>query len=184
MNFRCRSVLFCIPVFFLILSLECAQKKESAPDAGTPQQQELQSILTKSTTVKKSDTLTEPNHILAIDGLDSLNAIVDASPGKLLVFDMYADWCMPCRMLAPLYDSLAHTHGEKASFFRVDVQKNQDIAYAFKVQSIPLIVFIKDKEILHAATGLNSRDHYEKIISTCSAATSAAECKEKLKNVL
>lgn len=170
-----------ISTIFLVPA--CNTSKPASKNDTSPMQKELQSVLEKDTGTE-SENDTAQSDIKVIEGLDELNSIVENTPGKLLVFDLYADWCMPCRILAPLYDSLSEAHSEKASFFRVDVQRHQDIAYAFKVQSIPLVVFIKDKEIVHAVTGLNPRNYYEKILTTCSNDCSAAECKEKLKKLL
>jgi len=184
MNFRSTFSLLCLPVFFSLVAFNCAQKNQPLKESTTPMQKELQSLLEKG---EKStpDTLPPPEeYIKVVNGLDSLNALIDSSTGKLLVFDLYADWCMPCKLLAPLYDSLASAHGEKAAFFRVDVQRNQEIAAAFNVQGIPMVLFIKDKEVVHASMGLNNREHYEKVLVACSEATSVAECKEKLKNIL
>ena len=124
------------------------------------------------------------HHIGSITNLDNLNAILEGTPGKLLVFDLYADWCVPCKILAPLYDSLAVKHGELADFYRVDVQRNPDIAAAFGVQGIPFVVFMKNREIVHAITGLNPPESYERVITTCGGTASVKECRENLNKPL
>jgi|GEM_PF-292961 len=119
-----------------------------------------------------------------ISSLESLNSIVESNPGKLLVFDLYADWCAPCKILAPLYSDIAKDHAKKAQFFRVDVQRNQDIASAFRVRGIPYVVFIKDKEVVHALAGLNTREQYERVITSCGNDIPLAECKKHLEQSL
>lgn len=184
MNVRINACVFLVVMVALLFTLNCTENKASAESTSTPEQKKLQSLLAKSNNHDSTASESKPDHITSIDGLDELNSIISSTPGRLLVFDLYADWCMPCKMLAPLYDSLASTHRERASFFRVDVQRHQDVAQAFRVQSIPLVVFIKDKEIVHSVPGLNTRNHYEKILTTCSAASTAAECKKKLEELL
>ena len=120
----------------------------------------------------------------SISSLDHLNSIIDETPGKLLVFDLYADWCSPCKMLAPVFSSLAATHGNHARFFRIDVQNNPDIASAFGVRGIPYVVFIKDKEVVHALTGLNPKETYERVITTCGSSITVGECRAGLENSL
>jgi thiol-disulfide isomerase/thioredoxin len=120
----------------LILALFAASCDKNGPSPKEPASKELSG---KSAAIKDS-TENKESYVKTISGLDNLNSIVDSTPGRLLVFDLYADWCMPCKILAPLYDTLAKDHKEKANFYRVDVQKHQDIAAAFKVQGIPLVL--------------------------------------------
>ena len=124
------------------------------------------------------------NPVETIDSLDQLISIVEGTPGKLLVFDIYADWCKPCIMLAPTFSKLASDHSKHARFFRIDIQRNPDIASAFRVRSIPLVVFMKDKEVVHAVSGLKPRENYERVITTCGQSVSAAECRTKLEERL
>ncbi len=146
------------------------------------QQAQSEDTAPESTTV--ADSTAPPQEkkepVSSIGDLDKLNAIVEGTPGKLLVFDLYADWCVPCKILAPLYDSLAVKHGKSADFYRVDVQHSQDIAAAFGVRGIPFVVFMKDKKVVHAITGLNPAESYERVITTCGGSASVSECQEKL----
>jgi thioredoxin 1 len=130
-----------------------------------------------------ADTTQKKNSVESIGNLDSLNALVDGTPGKLLVFDLYADWCRPCRMLAPVFHTLADTHQKNARFFRIDVQSNPDIAQAFGVRGLPYVVFIKDKKVVHALTGLNPTESYERVITTCGAAATVEECEAGLEKL-
>jgi thioredoxin 1 len=118
----------------------------------------------------------EKEPIQNITDFDHFNSVVEGTPGKLLVFDLYADWCRPCRMLAPTFLSLARTHGATVNFYRVDIQKHQDIAMALQVNGIPHVVFIKDKEVVRTVVGLNPAETYEKILTACDSTVSAAEC--------
>ena len=146
------------------------------------QPEQSQSMAPESTVV--GDSTSPPQEkkepVSSIGDLDKLNAIVEGTPGKLLVFDLYADWCVPCKILAPLYDSLAVKHGKSADFYRIDVQRSQDIAAAFGVRGIPFVVFMKDKKVVQAITGLNPAESYERVITTCGGSASVSECQEKL----
>jgi thioredoxin 1 len=126
----------------------------------------------------------EKKGIETVTGLDHLNSIVENTPGKLLVFDLYADWCHPCKILAPVFSGLAADHAKSARFFRIDVGEHHDIAAAFRVRGIPLVVFIKDKQVVKAFTGLNPKESYEKVLTTCGPSVSADECKAKLNGSL
>ena len=66
---------------------------------------------------------------------------------KLVVVDFYAEWCMPCLMLAPIIDDLAEEIKE-VKFVKINVDENQELASKYNVSSIPcLIVFKEGKEV-------------------------------------
>ena len=71
---------------------------------------------------------------------------------KLCVIDLYADWCGPCRMLAPV---LAELEGEYSDvkFCKVNVDNSPELARMFKVESIPLVAFVKNNTYLDMSLG-------------------------------
>ncbi len=71
---------------------------------------------------------------------------------KLCVIDLYADWCGPCRMLAPV---LAELEGEypDVKFCKVNVDNSPELARMFKVESIPLVAFVKNNTYLDMSLG-------------------------------
>ena len=84
-------------------------------------------------------------------------------PNKLMVFDLYADWCKPCKMLEPI---LAQISEEKKNvqFYRIDIEKNREIAAAFNASSIPLVVYFKNGEFLGKTVGLYQKEYYVEVI--------------------
>ena len=71
---------------------------------------------------------------------------------KLCVIDLYADWCGPCRMLAP---TLAELEGEypDVKFCKINVDNEMNLARLFKVESIPLVAFVKNNTYLDMSLG-------------------------------
>lgn len=61
---------------------------------------------------------------------------------KPIVIDLYATWCGPCRAIAPIIEELAEDYKGKVNFYKVDVDKQKEIAGFFNVSSIPYLVFI------------------------------------------
>ena len=71
----------------------------------------------------------------------------EVKDGEVIV-DFYADWCGPCKMLAPVFQELAKDMDGTAKFVKVDVDNTQDIAARFQVSSIPTVAILKDgKEV-------------------------------------
>ena len=58
------------------------------------------------------------------------------------VIDFYADWCQPCKMVAPIIEELSKEYEGKVNFFKVDTEAQQELAGAFGIQSIPSLLFI------------------------------------------
>ena len=58
------------------------------------------------------------------------------------VIDFYADWCQPCKMIAPIIEELSTEYEGKVNFFKVDTEAQQELAGAFGIQSIPSLLFI------------------------------------------
>ncbi len=57
------------------------------------------------------------------------------------VIDFYADWCKPCKMVAPIMDELAKEYDGKVKFYKVDTENERELAGAFGIRSIPSILF-------------------------------------------
>ncbi|MBX9013112.1 thioredoxin [Ligilactobacillus murinus] len=62
----------------------------------------------------------------------------------LVLVDFYADWCGPCKLLAPVLKTLEQEFGEQIKFVKVDVQQDQDLAVANNVMSIPTMLLFVD----------------------------------------
>ncbi len=73
---------------------------------------------------------------------ESFEADVLRSEIPVLV-DFYADWCAPCRRLAPVIDELAEEYNGDMRFVKVNVDDNASLAVQFGVQSIPTLIFFK-----------------------------------------
>jgi thioredoxin len=61
---------------------------------------------------------------------------------KPAIIDFYADWCGPCRAIAPSLEELAEEYGGKIYIYRVDTEKEQELAGVFGIRSIPSLLFI------------------------------------------
>jgi thioredoxin 1 len=58
------------------------------------------------------------------------------------IIDFYADWCGPCRMVAPLLEELSEEYSGKIIIYKVDTEAEEELSAVFRIQSIPSILFI------------------------------------------
>ena len=80
--------------------------------------------------------------------------------GTVLI-DFFADWCMPCLMMAPVIDELDEKFKGKIKFGKVDVGENQALAQKFEVSSIPNFVLFKDGKIAERFVGSMPEEEFE-----------------------
>ena len=72
--------------------------------------------------------------------------------------DFWAEWCMPCKMLAPTIDELATEFAGKVKVGKVDTDNNRDISLQFGISSIPTIILFKDGQMVKKFVGLQSKN--------------------------
>jgi len=82
---------------------------------------------------------------------------------SLVVVDFFAEWCMPCLMMAPIIDELAQKM-EDVKFVKINVDDNEEIAGKYEVRSIPTMIFFKGgKEVDKVVGGIDQEALEEKI---------------------
>lgn len=81
----------------------------------------------------------------------------------LAVIDLYADWCGPCRMLAPV---LAELEGEypDVKFCKINVDNDPELAKAFNVKNIPMVAFVKNNTFVDLSVGYVPKENLKKLI--------------------
>ena len=90
------------------------------------------------------------------------------SSGTVLV-DFSADWCGPCRMLAPILDALAKELEGRVKVVKVDVDESQSIATQYDISSVPTLLLFKDGQMKHRMTGLKDLASLKTIVEGLTA---------------
>lgn len=84
------------------------------------------------------------------------------SNNKVIV-DCYAEWCGPCNMMAPIIDELS-TEENDVSFFKVNIDDNDEIVNEYNIMSIPTLLVFKDGELKNTSVGLKSKDEIKDML--------------------
>jgi thioredoxin len=81
------------------------------------------------------------------------------------IIDFYADWCGPCKIVAPVLEEIAKDYDGKLDIYKVDTEKEQELATAFNIRSIPSLLFIPVGAQPQMAMGALPKASFEKAIS-------------------
>ena len=82
------------------------------------------------------------------------------SSDKPVLVDFWAEWCMPCGMLAPTIDELADEFDGRVKVGKVDTDSNRDVSAKFGISAIPTILLFKDGEVLRKFVGVTSKQEF------------------------
>ena len=82
----------------------------------------------------------------------------------LVVIDFWAEWCMPCLIIAPIVEELAKTHAGKVVFGKLNVDKNKATAVRYGITAIPALLFFKNGKLVDQVLGAVPRQHLEEKI--------------------
>lgn len=83
---------------------------------------------------------------------------------KLAVVDFMAQWCNPCKMLAPILAELAQDYKGKVFFGKIDIDRNPRITTQFGVQSVPMIAVFQNGKLIGMLPGLRNYNEYDMLI--------------------
>ena len=82
---------------------------------------------------------------------------------KPVLIDLWAAWCMPCRMLSPTVDALAEEL-EDVKVCKINVDEERELAQKFNVMSIPMLAVVKDRTVVASTVGVQSRENILRLL--------------------
>ena len=84
--------------------------------------------------------------------METFNDII--SSDQLVLVDFFATWCQPCKMMHPILEQLKAAVGDKLRIIKVDVDKHNEIAAQYRIQSVPTLKLFRNGEVLYRNSGV------------------------------
>jgi thioredoxin 1 len=105
----------------------------------------------------------ENNEVLILTKNNFEQEVINS--GKLVLVDFWAEWCGPCRIVAPVIEQLADEYQGKLIVGKVNVDNEEELAVQFRIMSIPTIILFKEGKIVERLTGARAREEFISVIN-------------------
>ena len=113
-----------------------------------------------ATNITKEDFAKKVYDVENVKSADDLKLIGD----KPVVIDFYAPWCGPCKMLEPIFDEVSEEYKGKVDFYKVDIDEEMEIAIAFGVRSVPMMLYIPTEGKPNLEVGAPNKDELKYLV--------------------
>ena len=97
--------------------------------------------------------------MVEINGQNFNREVLDSE--KDVLVDFWAPWCVPCKVIAPTVEKIAHEHGDRVKVAKANVDDNPDLATALSIFNIPTLVFFKSGKEHSRLIGVNTKEAIE-----------------------
>ena len=101
---------------------------------------------------------------MALEINDSTFETIVKQSAKLVVLDVWAQWCGPCRQVATIIDELAIEYDSRVVIGKVNVDESTEITSQYSIRNIPTVLFIKNGELVDKLVGAQSKSKFVDII--------------------
>ncbi len=122
------------------------------------------------------------SEMISILTAKEVQTVLERSGDSLIAFDLWAEWCGPCRALAPTLERIASNNKGRVTFYRINVDQVPEAGQAFQISGIPYVAFVKSKRVVASFTGAHQEEEYLQAIRQFSGA-SAAQAQPRPENL-
>ena len=152
-------IIFCVA--FLVGNLY-AQCTSPAPTHDNLDNSNVNTVTKETPAKSKVIKITQSEFAKKIFDYNDPQAVYTGK--KPIVVDCYADWCGPCRMLAPTVEELAEQYNGEVIFYKLNVDNAKELSKALEIRSIPTILYIKPNTQPQRTVGYLEKKELEKVI--------------------
>ena len=87
-----------------------------------------------------------------------------SKPGSFVLVDFWAEWCGPCKRLAPTIDALATEYAGRVTIGKLNVDDNPNTAFKYQIRGIPAMLLFKGGQVVEQVVGLTPKDELKRVI--------------------
>ena len=149
-----------IAILSLFMLVSCGNSKKE--NKKTEQVQDVENFVEEESLVKNLDYKTFVKKVWDIETYPDSFAYKSKLP---CIIDFYADWCGPCKRVAPIMEEIAQEYEDKIIVYKVNVDKEQKLPLIFKVKNIPTVFFLPTEGQPLSQVGALSKEEYISIIN-------------------
>ncbi|MGI6509453.1 MAG: thioredoxin [Erysipelotrichaceae bacterium] len=99
--------------------------------------------------------------MLEIITSENFDEVINSGP---VLVDFYADWCGPCKMIAPILEELSKAYKDEVRIVKVNVNSDEQLALKYQISSIPNLLAFKNGEVVKQVIGFQTKDSLIKIL--------------------
>lgn len=149
-----------IVILSLFMLVSCGNSKKE--NKKSEQVQKVENVVEEESLVKNLDYKTFVKKVWDIETYPDSFAYKSKLP---CIIDFYADWCGPCKRVAPIMEEIAQEYEDKIIVYKVNVDKEQKLPLIFKVKNIPTVFFLPTEGQPLSQVGALSKEEYISIIN-------------------
>ena len=130
----------------------------------------LLSFITMNTVIGQDEEKTKPEH-LTVETFKEKVFNYEKNPDqwvfegdKPVVIDFYADWCRPCKLIAPIMEDLAKEYDGQVVIYKVNTEQQRELSRLFNIRSIPAVLFVPQEGKPQMTTGALPKETYKQVI--------------------
>jgi thioredoxin 1 len=83
-----------------------------------------------------------------------------------VIIDFYAEWCGPCKMMAPMMEQVKEDYSDKIKIYKIDIDRNRPLAEKYNIQAVPTLMIFKNGKQLWRVAGVPGKSELKKNIES------------------